>query len=289
MCSTPLRQVREEHMNHAHSPSTHAASAANHHAHAHAHPASGSMAPGDSLAAAPRPEGSSRPSSCGAGAPFFARGWASLRTRKLNMFTLIALGTGVRAFAYSVFADAVAPRSFPPARPRRRCAVYFEAAAVIVTLVLLGQVLELRARSADLAARSARSSASPRSSRDGSAPGRRRGRADRARDASATAPRPPGRARPGRRPRRRGQEHRRRVDGHRRADPRREGTPAIGDRRYDQRNGRLRHGGGARRRDTLLARIVQLVADAQRSRAPIQRLADRCPAGSCPRSSLVAR
>jgi P-type Cu+ transporter len=81
-----------------------------------------------------------------AGWPFFVRGWASVRSRNLNMFTLIALGTGV-AWVYSVVAT-VAPSLFP-AEFRRQdgaVAVYFEAAAVITVLVLLGQVLELRAR-----------------------------------------------------------------------------------------------------------------------------------------------
>ncbi|HEX3760250.1 MAG TPA: YHS domain-containing protein, partial [Kofleriaceae bacterium] len=81
-----------------------------------------------------------------AGWPFFARGARSLVTRNLNMFTLIALGTGV-AYAYSVVA-AFAPGIFPPAFRGHdgAVAVYFEAAAVITVLVLLGQVLELRAR-----------------------------------------------------------------------------------------------------------------------------------------------
>ena len=81
-----------------------------------------------------------------AGWPFFERGWASLRTRNLNMFTLIAMGTGV-AWVYSVFAT-LAPQLFPPAFRNTDgiVAVYFEAAAVITVLVLLGQVLELRAR-----------------------------------------------------------------------------------------------------------------------------------------------
>ena len=81
-----------------------------------------------------------------AGLPFFERGWASLKTRNLNMFTLIALGIGV-AWAYSVVAT-VAPGIFPPAfrGADGAAAAYFEAAAVITTLVLLGQVLELRAR-----------------------------------------------------------------------------------------------------------------------------------------------
>jgi Cu+-exporting ATPase len=80
------------------------------------------------------------------GWPFFERGWASLVNRSLNMFTLIAMGTGA-AYAYSVLAT-VAPGILPPAFRGHGGAVplYFEAAAVITTLVLLGQVLELRAR-----------------------------------------------------------------------------------------------------------------------------------------------
>jgi Cu+-exporting ATPase len=82
-----------------------------------------------------------------AGWPFFVRGWLSLRTMNLNMFTLIALGVSV-SYLYSVVA-ALAPGLFPPAMVDEHGAVgvYFEAAAVIVTLVLLGQVLELKARS----------------------------------------------------------------------------------------------------------------------------------------------
>ncbi|MFO1024193.1 MAG: heavy metal translocating P-type ATPase [Acetobacteraceae bacterium] len=81
-----------------------------------------------------------------AGWPFFQRGWASLISRNLNMFTLIALGTGV-AWTYSVVAT-IAPAVFPAGfrGPDGAVAVYFEAAAVITVLVLLGQVLELRAR-----------------------------------------------------------------------------------------------------------------------------------------------
>ena len=81
-----------------------------------------------------------------AGWPFFERGFASLKSRNLNMFTLIALGVGV-AWAYSVVAT-IAPGLFPSAfrADHGSVAVYFEAAAVITTLVLLGQVLELRAR-----------------------------------------------------------------------------------------------------------------------------------------------
>ena len=81
-----------------------------------------------------------------AGWPFFVRGWASIRTRNLNMFTLIAMGTGI-AWLFSVIAT-VAPGTFPASfrGDAGTVDVYFEAAAVITTLVLLGQVLELRAR-----------------------------------------------------------------------------------------------------------------------------------------------
>src|SRR5262249_6385733 len=81
-----------------------------------------------------------------AGWPFFVRGWRSVVTRNLNMFTLIAMGTGV-AWVYSVVAT-VAPGIFPATfrGAEGAVAVYFEAAAVITVLVLLGQVLELRAR-----------------------------------------------------------------------------------------------------------------------------------------------
>src|SRR5579883_1254150 len=81
-----------------------------------------------------------------AGWPFFVRAWASLKTRNLNMFTLIAMGTGI-AWVYSV-AGTLLPGVFPPAMRTLdgAVAVYFEAAAVITVLVLLGQVLELRAR-----------------------------------------------------------------------------------------------------------------------------------------------
>lgn len=80
------------------------------------------------------------------GAPFFVRGWKSFQTRNLNMFTLIAIGTGV-AFVYSVIA-VLFPSVFPTAllNPDGTIPVYFESAAVIIALVLMGQVLELRAR-----------------------------------------------------------------------------------------------------------------------------------------------
>jgi Cu+-exporting ATPase len=81
-----------------------------------------------------------------AGLPFFARGWASVRNRSLNMFSLIALGVGA-AYAYSLVAT-LAPGLFPAGLRQEggTIPVYYEAAAVITVLVLLGQVLELRAR-----------------------------------------------------------------------------------------------------------------------------------------------
>ena len=80
------------------------------------------------------------------GWPFFQRGWASVVSKNLNMFTLIAIGTGA-AYSYSILA-ALVPGIFPDAfrEESGRVAVYFEAAAVIIVLILLGQVLELRAR-----------------------------------------------------------------------------------------------------------------------------------------------
>ena len=99
------------------------------------------------------------------GWPFFQRGWASLVNRSTNMFTLIAMGTGV-AYAYSLVATLV-PAIFPPSfrETSGRPAVYFEAAAAIVTLVLLGQVLELRARSRTGAAIRALLNLAPRTAR----------------------------------------------------------------------------------------------------------------------------
>jgi Cu+-exporting ATPase len=81
------------------------------------------------------------------GAPFFVRGWQSIVSRNLNMFTLIAIGTGA-AYLYSVVATLI-PTIFPPSFRGHggQIAIYFEASAIIIVLVLLGQVLELRARS----------------------------------------------------------------------------------------------------------------------------------------------
>src|SRR5439155_18856223 len=99
------------------------------------------------------------------GLPFFQRGWTSLLNRSTNMFTLIAIGTGV-AYVYSLVATLV-PSIFPASFREMggRPAVYFEAAAAIVTLVLLGQVLELRARSRTGAAIRALLDLAPRTAR----------------------------------------------------------------------------------------------------------------------------
>ncbi len=114
-----------------------------------------------------------------AGWPFFVRGWQSLVTRNLNMFTLIAIGTGV-AWLYSVVAT-FAPRLFPAAFRGHdgSVAVYFEAAAVITVLVLLGQVLELRAREATSGAIRALLDLAPKTARR--VERRRQRRGDRAR------------------------------------------------------------------------------------------------------------
>jgi Cu+-exporting ATPase len=207
------------------------------------------------------------------GYPFFQRGWASMRNRHLNMFTLIALGTGA-AFAYSLFALA-----FPHLLPSTmlhggRVPLYFEAAAVIVTLVLVGQVLELRARSATSSALKALLGLAPKTARRLRSDG---GEEDVPLDQIQVGDRL--RVRPGEKVA---------VDG-----VVLEGTSAIDESMISGEpvpvekvptakvtggtlNGtgglviRAERVGGA----TLLAQIVRMVGEAQRSRAPIQRLAD---------------
>jgi P-type Cu+ transporter len=210
-----------------------------------------------------------------AGWPFFERGWASLKSRNLNMFTLIALGVGV-AWTYSVVAT-VAPSLFPAAfrGDHGAVAVYFEAAAVITTLVLLGQVLELRAREQTGGAIRALLDLTPKTARLV-----RGDNADEdvALDAVKTGDRL--RVRPGEKVPVDGQivEGRSAVDesmltGESMAVGKSVGDKVIG--------GTLNQSGAfvmrADRigRDTVLAQIVQMVAQAQRSRAPIQRLADK--------------
>ena len=209
-----------------------------------------------------------------AGAPFFVRGWNSLVTRNLNMFTLIAMGTGV-AWAYSVVGT-LAPQLFPAAFRDAHgvVAVYFEAAAVITVLVLLGQVLELRARARTSGAIRALLGLAPKTARRIGA----HGDEDVAIDAIAIGDRL--RVRPGEKVPVDGvvTEGSSFVDesmvtGESMPLPKAAGARAIG--------GTVNQSGGlivrADRigRDTMLARIVDMVARAQRSRAPIQRLADR--------------
>jgi len=209
-----------------------------------------------------------------AGLPFFQRGWDSLKSRNLNMFTLIALGTGV-AWLYSIVA-ALAPGIFPAGfrSADGMVAVYFEAAAVITTLVLLGQVLELRARERTSGAIKALLRLSPATARRMAPDGT---------DEEVALDRVAGgdrlRVRPGEKVPVDGIV----ADGRSSVDESMvtgESMPVekgVGDRLV---GGTMNQAGalvmvadkvGA---DTMLARIVQMVADAQRSRAPIQRLAD---------------
>jgi Cu+-exporting ATPase len=221
------------------------------------------------------------------GLPFFQRGWASLRNRRLNMFTLIALGTGA-AFGYSVFATL-----FPALLPRSAShsgapEVYFEAAAVIVTLVLLGQVLELRARASTSSAIRALLRLQPDTARRIEANGEER---DVALDAVAVGDRL--RVRPGERCPVDGVV----VDGSSAVDESMlTGEPIPVEKLPGSRvTAGTMNGAGtfvlrAERvgRETLLARIVALVNEAQRTRAPIQRLADRVSSWFVPAVVLVA-
>ncbi len=172
-----------------------------------------------------------------AGWPFFVRGWQSLRTRNLNMFTLIAMGTGV-AWLYSVVAVAV-PDLFPSTfrSAEGTVAVYFEAAAVITVLVLLGQVLELRARDQTSGAIRALLDLAPedrpRGSGDDGTASRGAARRHRRRRPAARATRREGAGR------RRGAGRpllARRVDGDGRIDAGHQGGRRQGDRRHAERH-----------------------------------------------------
>jgi P-type Cu+ transporter len=209
-----------------------------------------------------------------AGAPFFERGWVSLKTRNLNMFTLIAMGTGV-AWLYSVVGT-VAPNLFPPAfrDMRGAVAVYFEAAAVITVLVLVGQVLELRARAQTSGAIRALLGLAPKTARRITA----QGDEDVAIDAIAVGDRL--RVRPGEKIPVDGVviEGRSSVDesmvtGESMPVSKAEGAAVIGG--TVNQSGGLVVRAAKVGRDTMLSRIVDMVAKAQRSRAPIQRLADQ--------------
>ena len=223
-----------------------------------------------------------------AGWPFFVRGWQSLLTRNLNMFTLIAMGTGV-AYVYSIIGT-VAPELFPDTFRGHEgaVAVYFEAAAVITVLVLLGQVLELRARDATSGAIKALLQLAPKTAR--------RVEAD-------------------------GSEHEVEIDTLHAGDRLRvrpgekvpvdgiilEGRSSLDESLVTGESMPVTKETGAKviagtlnqsgsfvmradkvGRETLLSQIVQMVADAQRSRAPIQRLADQVSGWFVPMVIVVA-
>ena len=157
------------------------------------------------------------------GWPFFVRGWASLVSRHLNMFTLIALGVGA-AYGFSVVAT-LAPDLFPHAfRMGGAVAVYFEPAAAIVVLVLLGQVLELRARSRTSAAIRSLLGLAPKTARRIDADGTERDVPLADVYVERSAARAARRAHSRRRRRDRGRDEHRRIDGDRRTHSRGEGA-----------------------------------------------------------------
>jgi Cu+-exporting ATPase len=222
------------------------------------------------------------------GWPFFDRFWASLKTRNLNMFTLIGLGVGV-AYGYSVVA-ALAPHIFPPSLRTMggTVPVYFEAAAVITTLVLLGQVLELRARSATGKAIRALLGLAPKTARrvnlDGSEEDVLLGEVQ-VGDLL--------RVRPGEKVPVDGavEDGRSSVD-----ESMISGEPVPVEKAPgDKLTGATVNGTGsllmrAERvgKDTMLSQIVRMVAAAQRSRAPIQKLADKVSGWFVPSVVLVS-
>jgi P-type Cu+ transporter len=230
----------------------------------------------------------SAPAVLWAGWPFFERGARSIVTRRLNMFTLIAIGTGA-AFLYSLVAT-VAPGLFPPAMRGMggAVAVYFEAAAVIVVLVLLGQVLELQARTRTGNAIRALLDLAPKQARKVNADG---SEADVALESVAVGDRL--RLRPGEKVP---------VDG-----VVGEGQGLVDESMVTGESVPVAKGPGDRLiggtlngegsflmtaekvgSDTLLARIVQMVGEAQRSRAPIQALADQVSSWFVPAVLVVA-
>jgi Cu+-exporting ATPase len=222
------------------------------------------------------------------GAPFFVRGWASLVNRRLNMFTLIAIGTGT-AYAYSVVA-ALAPGIFPPSFRGHGggVAVYFEAAAVITTLVLFGQVLELRARRRTSGAIRALLGLAPKTARRLRADG---GEEDVSLDAVRAGDRL--RVRPGETVPVDGTvlEGRSAID-----ESMVTGEPVPVEKRVGSAvtGGTLNGTGSFVMRadrvgsDMLLAQIVRMVSAAQRTRAPIQHVADRVASYFVPAVLLTA-
>jgi Cu+-exporting ATPase len=222
-----------------------------------------------------------------AGWPFFTRGWTSVRTMRLNMFTLIAMGTGV-AWLYSVVAT-VAPGIFPDSfQMDGTVDVYFEAAAVITVLVLLGQVLELRAREQTSGAIRALLDLTPKTahrlSPDGSGEDVTLDRVqvgDRLRVRPGETVPVDGTVEDGR-----SSLDEALVTGESMPVTKAAGDAVIGG--TLNQTGSLVMRAEKVGRDTMLARIVQMVAEAQRSRAPIQRTADRVAAWFVPAVIAVA-
>ncbi len=222
------------------------------------------------------------------GQPIFQRGGQSIRTRNLNMFTLVALGTGV-SYVFSVLAT-VFPAALPEAfrMQGESAGVYFEASAVITTLVILGQVLELRARGQTQSALRALMQLAPKTAR--------KIQADRSEVDVPVENVKPGdhlRVRPGEKVpvdgrvlSGRGSIDESLVTGESLPVEKGEGDPVTGG--TVNGNGSLvmeaTHVGA----ETLLAQIVKMVAQAQRSRAPIQRLADRVSGFFVPAVVLAA-
>ena len=209
-----------------------------------------------------------------AGAPFFVRGWTSLKTRHLNMFTLIAIGVGA-AFLYSLVAT-FAPGIFPPTfKMHGMVPVYYEAAGVVVALVLLGQVLELRARAATGKAIRALLNLAPKTARRIAADGTEAEvplaeviAGDRLRIRPGEAVPVDGVV----------------VEGKSSVDESMltgEPLPVAKESASALTGGTVNGTGSLVMEaqtvgsDTMLARIVKMVAEAQRSRAPIQAVADR--------------
>jgi len=216
------------------------------------------------------------------GWPFFERAWISIRTGRLNMFTLIGLGTAA-SWLFSAAATVLPAAAFPPAFLEHGAPpVYFEASAVIVELVLLGQVLELRARSRVSGAIRALLRLAPRTARRIEADGREH-------DVEIEQVRPGDllRVRPGEKIPVDGAV----VSGSSAVDEAMvTGEPVpVEKREGDRVTGATLNGTGALvvraervGADTLLAQIVRMVMDAQRTRAPIQRLADAVAAWFVP-------
>jgi Cu+-exporting ATPase len=223
-----------------------------------------------------------------AGWPFFERGWTSLRTRHLNMFTLISIGVGA-AFLYSLVAT-VAPGIFPPTFRMHGgvVPVYYEAAGVVVALVLLGQVLELRARAATGRAIRALMDLAPKTAR--------RVRSDGSEEEVSLADVAAGdrlRVRPGDAIPVDGVV----VEGRSSVDESMltgEPAPVLKEVEAAVTGGTVNGTGSlvmearAVGSDTMLARIVRMVADAQRSRAPIQAVADQVSGWFVPLVVLVS-